>query len=57
MVRRVTWADFRNYWVNEGIKALWIAIWIGANLVAFFYTFYQYWKVRLDIFAVLGFRY
>eukprot|EP01113_Clastostelium_recurvatum_P047536 TRINITY_DN849_c0_g1_i1.p1 TRINITY_DN849_c0_g1~~TRINITY_DN849_c0_g1_i1.p1 ORF type:complete len:536 (+),score=150.99 TRINITY_DN849_c0_g1_i1:64-1671(+) len=55
MVRRVSWSDVSNYWVNEGIKALWIGLWLLANIAVFLEVFFYYWKTRTEVFEVLGF--
>jgi hypothetical protein len=35
-----TWKDFRNYWVNDGLKAVAITLYVIANGFLFGYYFY-----------------
>jgi len=40
MVKAFTYQDMRNFWVNDGVKAAFLSIYVLANLVLFIERFY-----------------
>jgi len=53
-MRKITWKDVGNYWVNDGPKLVFIIIWLVANGVVFAERFNYYYKVNPYIFSVVG---
>jgi hypothetical protein len=50
-----TWKGFRNYWVNDGLKAVAITLYVIANGVLFGYYFYYYfWGPGQPYYAAIG---
>eukprot|EP01114_Cavostelium_apophysatum_P013973 TRINITY_DN3498_c0_g2_i1.p1 TRINITY_DN3498_c0_g2~~TRINITY_DN3498_c0_g2_i1.p1 ORF type:complete len:525 (+),score=130.81 TRINITY_DN3498_c0_g2_i1:127-1701(+) len=51
---RTTTEKISDYFVNDGVKLVFIVLWFIGNVACFSERYYQYTKVRTDVFDILG---